>query len=86
MIFIQKYCTILNKDPQEIGKIECYLDWHHTNTKLVSKFVMTYVLGPVMFGRPAPNDQDEKLKEVESILQFIEYVFLGQGKFKYLQN
>lgn len=56
MIFIQKYCTILNKDPQEIGKIECYLDWHHTNTKLVSKFVMTYVLGPVMFGKPAPND------------------------------
>ncbi|CAD8149121.1 unnamed protein product [Paramecium octaurelia] len=74
------------KDPQEIAKVECYLDWHHTGTKLVSKFVFDHIIGPKMMGRPAPPDFEAKEKEMESILQFIEYVFLGQGKFKYVQN
>lgn len=65
------------QDPHQVGLIECYLDWHHTGTRKIGGFIMDFVFGPKFMGRPAPEGQEARLKEVEDILLFIEYVFLG---------
>ena len=66
--------------------MDTYLDWHHTGTRNITLFLRDFIWGPIFFKRPAPENKDQRLKELEYYLTFIEKIFLGEGKFQYIQN
>ena len=55
----------IKKDPQQAGLIESYLDWHHTNTRKISGYLMKFYYGPMLFKLAVPEGKDEEFKDIQ---------------------
>ncbi|CAD8174407.1 unnamed protein product [Paramecium octaurelia] len=71
-------------DIVEQARLDQYLDWHHTGTRNVTITARDFVFLPKLFGKPAPENKDERFKELAWYLSAFEEIFLGGGKHKYI--
>ncbi|KAM3140683.1 Glutathione S-transferase theta-1 [Paramecium bursaria] len=74
------------QDSKQQALVDAYLDWHHTGTRNITQFFYDFILGPYFMKRPAQENKEQRLQELEYYLSFIEKVFLGEGKFQFIQN
>ncbi|CAD8154410.1 unnamed protein product [Paramecium pentaurelia] len=66
------------------AKLDQYLDWHHTGTRQITLTARDFVFYPKFVGKPAPENKDERFKELEWYLKAFEEIFLGNGKHQYI--
>ncbi|CAD8137692.1 unnamed protein product [Paramecium pentaurelia] len=68
------------------AKIDCYLDFHHSETRKISLFVLDFFFGPKFLKREMPKNQEDREREVSELLHFIVNVFFAGGKYKYVMG
>ncbi|CAD8066511.1 unnamed protein product [Paramecium sonneborni] len=71
-------------DIVEQARLDQYLDWHHTGTRQITLTARDFVFYPKFFGKAAPENKDERFKELDWYLKAFEEIFLGNGKNKYI--
>ena len=61
-----------------------YLDWHHGGTRNVTFTTRDFFFFPKFLGKPAPENKEERLKELAWYLTTFEEIFLANGKNEYI--